>query len=80
MEEWLKVLFSGFAGNIVTFVLGLLIGGFAGRGIEIRRNNVRVDKNGKLALRNKKANIDMTDATNGGAIAVIDNEDVKIKM
>ena len=80
MEEWLKVLFSGFAGNIVIFVLGLLIGGFAGRGIEIRRNKVRIDKNSKLALRNKNANVDMSGATDGGAKAAIDNVDVKIKM
>ena len=80
MEEWLKVLFSGFAGNIVIFVLGLLIGGVAGRGIKIRRNNVRVDKNGKLALRNKKANIDMSGTTDGGTKAAIDNVGGEIKM
>jgi len=44
MEDWLKVIFSGIGSNIVTFILGLLVGGGAVHGIEVRQNKIRAEK------------------------------------
>ena len=52
MEEWLKALFSGFVGNLIIFILGLILGGGIMRGIDIKRGNVRIHtgKNGQTAI------------------------------
>jgi len=80
MEDWLKVLFSGFGGNIVVFVLGLLIGGVAGRGIEVQRNKIRVGTNGKLAYKVENSTVSFNGVSNKGAKAVIESKDSEINI
>ena len=49
MVEWFKVLFSGFGGNLIIFVLGLIVGGGAGFVAGIHKGKLSVEKGGQAA-------------------------------